>query len=176
MQMRYNQALKMDLMELRRQINLNKKHWKHILTTNCYAYALGLDIPERRISNNDYFPGMISNFINKRPPFYTYSELLQGLYADLEALGIEIREIGPNEEIAKGEWKIALFAGEVDMMPELFYRIHFLRQRKNGIWYHKKWYKRVSNKDDNHQIITNPEACYFEEVKYQNCFCLTRKR
>ena len=46
--------LKMSLLELRNSINLDKKNWKHIFTTNCYAYALGLDVREQNIKDFAY--------------------------------------------------------------------------------------------------------------------------
>ena len=47
---------------LKGKININKKHWYHFIKTNCYAYALGLDINEDRIMKKAYQPGVISDY------------------------------------------------------------------------------------------------------------------
>lgn len=181
MNTKYNQhGLKISLQELRDNINLNKKFWKHILSTNCYAYALGLDVKENNIKYYAYEPGIISNakeyMIVKQE--FTYSNLLQNLYSDLEFLGIEFREIKPKEQVSKEEWKIALFtsflAFEQDV--EWLRDFHFLRQHENGLWYHKQgWYKFPTKRDSNFEIITDPSKCYLKGKQFKKCYSLKLK-
>lgn len=42
--------------EIRSKIKLNSNFWKYILSTNCYAYALGIDIREKDIKRAAYQP------------------------------------------------------------------------------------------------------------------------
>lgn len=68
----------MELDELRRHIILNNCEWKNILTTNCYAYALGLDIPQEKIGNCAYELGNIYYlFHNIKRHFMHHDELLK---------------------------------------------------------------------------------------------------
>ena len=53
--------LKMSLKVLRSLINVNKEGWDNVLYTNCYAYALGLDVPQYEICECAYAPGVMSS-------------------------------------------------------------------------------------------------------------------
>lgn len=99
----------MSLNEISEKIQLNPKTWFHINTTNCYAYALGLDIKESNICEYAYQPGTISSTSNLADSdYFSYSDLINGIEGDLKALNIFYREIEPHEQIALDEWKIAL--------------------------------------------------------------------
>ena len=54
-----NYDLKIHLKDLKKEINITKKDWMHRNQTNCYAYALGLDIIEQRICYRVYQVGTI---------------------------------------------------------------------------------------------------------------------
>lgn len=169
--------LKMSLLELRNSINLDKKNWKHIFTTNCYAYALGLDVREQNIKDFAYIPGVISGVYKRIDEDYSiaYPKLLDNIHDDLEFLGINFREVNPLEEISNDEWKIAIFTSFLacDFFTEIVSDFHFLRQRENGIWYHKEgWFKRPTNKDSNSNIITDPSDCYLRGRQYKKCYSL----
>ena len=40
---------------------------------------------------------------------FTYASLIDGIFKDMESIGIEIREIKPDEKLLNDEWKIAFF-------------------------------------------------------------------
>lgn len=40
---------------------------------------------------------------------FTYASLIDGIFKDMERLGMEIREIKPDEKLLNDEWKIAFF-------------------------------------------------------------------
>ena len=175
--------LKMSLKELRDSIKLNKRFWRHILTTNCYAYALGLDIKEKNIKDYAYIIGTLSD--SKEFLFHCsilkYSVLLENLINDFEYLGLDFQEIDPLKEACQEEWKIALFTSVVgyDMDDELIDDYHFLRQKDNGLWYHKKgwnWNSIPTNKDINHRLITNPLECNLGAYNYKKCYSLKLKK
>lgn len=173
--------LKMSLKDLRDTIDVNKKNWTFNGDTNCYAYALGLDIPEDNIGEAAFEPGVISNVnsIYKDDNYsLKYSDLLNYLYSDLEALGIGFKEIHPDERINDDEWKIALYTefSASKKNIEYLFDYHFLRQHKNGIWYHKfGWHSSPKNFDSNYKIITNLKNCHIDDYEYKKCLSLKIK-
>lgn len=56
-----NNDLKISPQEIIAAIDLEKETWDNVNTTNCYAYALGLDVPQIEIKKYAYEPGIISN-------------------------------------------------------------------------------------------------------------------
>lgn len=40
---------------------------------------------------------------------FTYASLIDGIFKDMESIGIEIRKIKPDEKLLNDEWKIAFF-------------------------------------------------------------------
>lgn len=172
--------LKMSLKSLRSKINVYKKKWIHNFTTNCYAYALGLDIPENHIKRFAYSPGGISGSKEclKTEKIYSFSTLIENLHSDLDCLGIEFKEIKPTEKVADDEWKIALFTSSLEFYnySEFIYGFHFLRQSKQGNWYHKRgWFRTPTNKDSNLDVITDPSECYLKGYDYEKCYSLKLK-
>ena len=172
--------LKISLLNIRNSITLDKRIWENIFETNCYAYALGLDIAESEICDDAYAPGTISNSLKSlaNQELFRYSELLECLYSDFDALGISYREVLPQEQIPADEWKIALFTSRayysdnIDLLDDY----HFLRQHPNSIWYHKVgWYNYPTNMDDNSKPITNPTNCYLDTRTYRKCLSLKLK-
>ena len=170
----YENGLKMSLQELRSSIDIGKMEWTSGHNTNCYAYALGLDIPQYKIKYGAYEPGVIANskidFFSKE--VFSYNDLINNLYLDFNALGIVFREISPLDKISSNEWKIALFITWYNQ--NLLEDFHFLRQHNDGIWYHKNgFYGDVSNYDDHGKIITNPKKCFLKYREYNKCLSLT---
>lgn len=168
--------LKMSLQDIRNSINLNNTNWINISTTNCYAFALGLDINEDDIIENAYVPGTISNSQIKIQDdfiihdFFKYTDFITNLYTDLEHLNISFREITPNERISSSEWKIAIFTTPCSNGCKDF---HFLRLCNDGIWHHKKGYGFYPTiYDDQDKIITNIEKCFLTSKKYEKCLSL----
>lgn len=170
------QILKKSLQELRNSIDLEKKSWINLNDTNCYAYALGLDIPEQEINNHAYFPGIIGNSKIYLPnqELFTYEEFIYNLFEDFKALNIEYKEIDPLDKINIDEWKIALFITYYS--KNYVEDFHFLRENKENIWYHKLGYTgTITNCDDDDNIITNPKQCFFEYRTYKKCLSLKLK-
>lgn len=164
--------MRMNLSDLRKEINLNKKNWKHILTTNCYAYALGLDVPERKIKTFAYAPGTIgsspTNLVVQR--YFTLDELIGNIQDDLIYMGINFRECDPLESVLEDEWKIALFTAFYAFVcyDEYLYDYHFMRQDENGLWYHKNGYRnKPTNLDSNKNAIYDPRKCNYRNYEYQ---------
>lgn len=161
-----------DLEKLKRSIDINKKEWNNRFSTNCYAYALGLDIPDDDI----YFPGIIGGdkSLILDCNVFSYDKLINNLILDFMALDLDYRESSSTDIISDFEWKIALLVSEKQGFCDEF---HFLRQHKNGIWYHKPgWIFPVTNLDDAGKIITDPSKNHFDYTSYKGCYVLKKKR
>lgn len=163
--------LKMSLNKIRGNIQVYPENWVNLSTTNCYAYALGLDIKESDICTNAYQPGTISNTSNLTDSeYFSYSDLINGIEGDLNALNIHYREIEPHQQIALYEWKIALL---IEKYYGNLLDFHFLRQKENGIWLHKNGFRgSFSKKDYLGKIITDPVTNYFSPYTYAKCYAL----
>jgi len=170
-----NLELKISLQNLRNAIDIEKSLWINTYSTNCYAYALGLDIPQYEIKDYAYAPGVIANSDIFLPSFriFNYEDLINNIYLDLEALDIQFREISPLDDVNSNEWKIALFITKTDDGIEDY---HFLRQHSDGFWHHKKGFGGMVSKYDCYgQIIENPEECDLGNRKYDKCLSLKLK-
>ncbi|MBE6157035.1 MAG: hypothetical protein E7161_04775 [Firmicutes bacterium] len=167
--------LKMSLLQLRQAINLEKQTWINRYTTNCYAYALGLDVPQNDIIDKAYIPGTMSGTGIKLDDNYifTYNDLITNIYGDLDFLGISFREVSISEQLNEEEWKIAIFTSKcADYIED----IHFLRLRKDGFWYHKNgWIFNPSPFDDDEKIIMNPQTCSLCNKDFHQCLSLRLK-
>lgn len=173
--------LKMSLNEIRGQIQIYPENWKNIHTTNCYAYALGLDIVEHEICPYVYQPGTISNSstLHQLPPYFFYQELIHGIEEDLKILDISYHEINSQDIIEESEWKMALYIKlyEKDIDDDLCSDFHFLRTNQNGAWRHKNGKGVLPNKlDDFGNRILNPETCDFIFYEYKKCYALKLNR
>lgn len=170
--------LKLSLEQLRLLINPDIIKINNYRDINCYAYALGLDIRESEILNNAYEPGTISGANKLKFKEFTYEELLYWIYEDLKLLNIEFSDTYPNEQVDINEWKIALFTEKLYKTPysEYLSDYHFLRQYKNGIWYHKiGWDSYPTNKDSDNKIIEDIENCNIKYYTYKKCLKLKLK-
>lgn len=170
--------LKMHYQDIRDHIDLKTDHWKHIFTTNCYAFALGLDINEKDIGHFAYTPGVMGKAPTYLPYFsmFTLDNLLENIFCDLDFLDISFYETDPTSPIKLDEWKIALFTSPYQNDNKWLNDYHFLRENPNNIWYHKTgWFSKPTNKDNNAKIITNPKDCYLVEKQYQKCYSLKLK-
>lgn len=173
--------LNMNIEEIRNQISLTTDLWKNEKGTNCYAFALGLDIPEDKISKDAYQIGVLGyNLIGydyRDIVFFSYEERLK---LDLMALRIKLKETVPDfdpiikyynekgESFTEYSWPIALFESSEDA--------HFLRKSNDGLWYHKYGYEsEIINRDINDKIITNPKECDLGKYKYKKTYKLTLK-
>ena len=76
------------------------------------------------------------------------------------------------------EWKIAIFT-EYDysnQKQDYLDDYHFLRQSKNGIWYHKiGWESFPTNKDSNYKVIKDVSNCYIAHYDFKKCLKLKLK-
>ena len=102
--------LKMSLNEIRGKIQMYPENWVNMYSTNCYTYALGLDIRQSDICDYAYQPGTISETTNIfKSKYFSYDMLIKGIESDLELLQIAYRNVEEDEKLALNEWKIALF-------------------------------------------------------------------
>ena len=142
--------------EIRSQIVLKEHHWQNIYTTNCYAFALGLDVPGNRHDYHFQLGDFYCNITGAK-----YSEVkenytrLDRLKMDLDALELEPEEADPEEqtiinitydengnEIVDYSWLIAYFYSSQRG------DYHFLRKAPNGVWWHKQGFDGVPNCHD----------------------------
>ena len=156
-------------------INLKVDSWDYPSSTNCYAFALGLDVPFSKITKSAYVIGCFSEDSLKRKRINVYSlDYQQALQYDLKRLGISCVEVDPtyvvnNFDANYTSFLIALYKGDHDF--------HFLRKNNyDNTWYHKEGYVSFpKNRDDDGQIITNPEDAFLIRYDYINTYKLTFK-
>ena len=174
--MKEKELLKMSIEDIRNNIDVDKESWRHMRTTNCYAYALGLDVPEYQICKYAYDPGTIGNSSKQLITPFSYHLLVDNVLTDLEALQIDYQFIHPCDDINSDEWKIALFIPQIYSLTELD-DFHFARLHKDGYWYHKNGNKGlISNLDYYDQPITNPTLCDLNGYMYTDCLKLKLKK
>jgi hypothetical protein len=146
-------------------------NWNNLNTTNCYLYALKLDMPYYDLNERAFIPGGISKKYVPRCKEHNYQdeEFLNNIYRDLNFLGINYQNIDPNEEAS---WKIALF---LERYKDQLLDFHFLRFQ-DGIWYHKKGFRGLISKVDySGNIITNPLDCNMLNNQYVATLKLNKK-
>jgi len=133
--------LNMPIKEIKENISLREEYWENNFETNCYAFALGLDIPESDICKNSFQPGIIaSKIFNISLNKLAKIKIEDRMILDLKALkiGFELSEVNMNQEyITLGNylcntWDVLLFLKENDF--------HFSRINLNGEMYHKIGY------------------------------------
>ncbi len=166
----------MKINELNEHISLTTDLWNNEVSTNCYAFALGLDIPEKEITKDAYQVGILGckvfNLDNRVINLLSYNDRLK---LDLKALKISLKEIDPKDAVLIKEedesgslisWPIALFEDGIDF--------HFMRKSNDGIWYHKQGYESsITGKDSLGEEITNPKKCHLGKYKYKKTYQLT---
>ena len=169
---------KMSSEEIRNKIKLFKSTWINKSTTNCYAYALGLDIPEKEICKHAFQPGIMAGYYALEEDYFSYEDLIKGLKYDLDFLRIESKEINPSDPIDLDAWKIALFIPmDIYCPPYLIADYHFLTCYPDNTWHHKYGYTNsINNIDDNARIISNPETCHLDGFVYDKALSLKLKK
>lgn len=155
---------KIELLEhIKLCVNPFAKEWITDQNTNCYAYALGLDISSWDIFPFAYELGSFSmSDIDYRR---SYDDLIKVLKLDLEALDIQYKFVLPSYKLSDNEWKIAVFSA-IDPKRKEIVDFHFMRQTKSGIWTHKVGTSaHPTDMDDKNRIILSPEIakCSFKE-------------
>ena len=160
---------------IRKSINLTNDKWNNIETTNCYAFALGIDMDKNIINKYAYNPGVISNSkINlAKYTAFNYEDLLYNIINDLKYLNINYEEINPNDLIDINEWKVAIFLKYYKCRcTNLITDYHFLREI-NGIWYHKQGFNSYpTNLDSDNKIIDNLANINITDYEYKSCYKL----
>lgn len=167
--------LNVRIKDLMKHIELKTDYWENPNTTNCYAYALGFDIPEYVIADGAYNLGTIGLIkIGIDPKFRLYYDKETRLVKDLDALKFKYNEVSPDDEIKDNHkysyFKICLMKNKNDY--------HFLRQSKtDNTWWHKQgWSSKPSNKDDNGDLITDPKKAKIRDYEYVKTYKLKFKR
>ena len=161
--------------QIRNSITLYDQEWVNNINTNCYAFALGLDVSEWDITPNAYQPGMMFAKTFDQP----YDEVKElpyeeRLLLDLELLKIDCKEANPSEKPRcikdRVSWLISMFESEED--------VHFLRKNSNGVWWHKQGYifSSPTNKDQYRKIILDPRDCTLGNYEYKKTYRLSFKR
>ena len=146
--------LKMSLNEIRGKIQMYPENWVNMYSTNCYAYALGLDIRQSDICDYAYQPGTISETTNIfELKYFSYDMLIKGIESDLELLRIAYRSVD----------------GDFDKLVGF----HFLRQKENGMWLHKQDFDGIiSKKDYCGNNIASPSSAELFPYIYKKCYAL----
>ena len=159
--------------KIKRMIELKTTSWAHVGLTNCYAFALGLDVCYFDISRNAYAPGI---FFERRYKTSTKGlSFEEKLIRDLDALEIDYQETDPFTKIdpnnkEKVEYLITLLEGHGDF--------HFLRKDNvNHTWYHKRgWVEYPKNTDDQGLIIINPKSAIISDYQVVKTYQLSFER
>ncbi len=136
-------------------------------------------MPERRIYGQAYNPGSFYGAINQTKfDILNSNTLIERMEMDFETLNLDYRVVEPDEAISEDEWKIAFFKDKTFVRGNF----HFLRQGKDGLWYHKPGFLGrdiPTSKDHNGNIITNPVDAFFSIPKrnekmyeYERCYSL----
>ena len=168
-------GLNLRLKELQKHIELKTDYWENPDTTNCYAYALGLDIPEYAVGENAYSLGTIGlKKIGVDPKFKLYYDKETRLIKDFDALKFKYQEVSPDEPI-KDENKYSYF--KICLMQNRS-DFHFLRQSKtDNTWWHKQgWENKPSNKDDDGELITDPTKAKIRDYEYVKTYKIRFRR
>ena len=136
-------------------IDINNKVWLNPCLTNCYAYALGIDLNVgRRIIELGEISGFDYKLRNK-------NDLETALMMDSIRLNLNIERVDPDYEIKdNNKWLIAMymtpFFYDQDINQKEFDN-HFLWKTKNDNWSHKIGNTSIiTYKDDNGKKIDNP--------------------
>ena len=174
------------LKELRNYFHLSTDYWYFLENVNCYAYALGCDLPPLCINKHNksqYYPGCFYEAIHQTQLEQTPDSLTDRMEMDFETLDFDYRIVDPAEDVGEDEWKIAFF-NDILIIP---YNFHFLRQGKDGTWYHKVSNSAKclpNNRDDHGNIIMDPREANFSVCplfteqklyEYNRCYSLKRR-
>lgn len=167
--------LKIDHTKIKYLISLREEYWENNFDTNCYAFALGLDIPENEIIKNAYQLGIIGAIV-KQIPMEVLKKLSfeERLILDLEVLGINWQASTIDEssgfkignDCTESWWLISLLSNGKNF--------HFIRKSYDEIWY-QKWgyFAPVINYDFDKKIINNPNNANFGEYKLVKTYKLS---
>lgn len=182
----YKRELTKEKLEtLKKYFNLSTDYWLYLQSVNCYAYALGIDLPPDVFNISiwkSYQPGCFYEAMYHIKLEEREDNLLDRIKLDFKVLGITYKEVSSSSIISPDEWKIAYLSRDVGGLLNDY---HFLRQGSDGTWYHKSGHQfdyPPTNKDDNGNIIYNPEEAIFinefkssknnKKYKFEKCYSL----
>lgn len=148
--------ISMDANKIKSLISLKSDDWENTVKTNCYVFALGLDVPENQICLSAYQVGVIGCEIfgwDKKTLYKLDYE--QRFQLDLNALKIGFTQIVEDKTAGvyiNGNynctfWDVLLFSyglGDIDF--------HFARRNDEGKLWHKSGY------------FASPKECTEEEI------------
>lgn len=174
--------------EITRDINIDEipMYWYNIFTTNCYAFALGLDVDESSIAECAYQPGVMGSVIFNYPIINLKNmSTEEKIFLDMEALKIRIKEADPSDN---GDYRLfhkkdnetvssISFSWIISLYENDNKEFHFARKTDNGIWYHKEGYrnKPISFDYDKNRIL-DPRHCNLGDYKYKKSYKLSLNR
>ncbi|MGM9877562.1 MAG: hypothetical protein ACI33S_02830 [Bacilli bacterium] len=157
--------LNMPIKEIRELISLREEFWENDFETNCYAFALGLDIPENDICKNAFQPGIIAANVLNIP----VSEIVKLKIEDRIILDFKVLKLGykitetderqNNRTLGNywcKSWDVLLFLKESEF--------HFTRVNSDGEMYHKIGYFGIPQKTS---IEENEKRGYTFSKRYR---------
>lgn len=157
--------LLMSYKDLRNSIELKESGWNNLRSTNCYAFALGLDIPSGKLMpfglEYPYNVGVIGGQKYELDYFDLLGlSLEERLQIDLDALGIKYEESSQYDIPVSDEhnlnWLIAMYK-QKDSSD-----FHFLRKSSSNYWLHKiGTHGSISNRDSKNYLITDLDKATF---------------
>lgn len=166
--------LKLNYKEITKLINLKTNDWKNIYTTNCYSFALGLDVNYSEISEHAYILGCFSeDYLNNNSIRIESLSDIEKLKYDLDVLGLKYTEVDPFYQIEENNrisFLISFFEGNNDF--------HFMRKNNyNNFWYHKRGWTGYPNcYDDFGKIIDDPKKAFLIDYSYVKTYRIDNTR
>lgn len=161
------ESFKIDYKTIKDLISLREEYWENSFDTNCYAFSLGLDIPEDEIIKNAYQLGVMGAAI-KQIPINELKKLTfeERLFLDLDGLDIKHQDSTVDENTGYHFSKRYIDIWWIISLLSNGNNFHFIRKNYDGIWY-QKWgyFSPVTNFDFDRKIITNPNEANFGEYK-----------
>ena len=170
--------LKMSIEHLHNIMNndIQYYNWKHTKGTNCYAYALGLDVIQSKICHHAYMPGRIGQEVIGTECNYNFNGKIieEQMFNDLFSLGVRCDIVTDDESLClkdikrqtKNYWDILLFTRyywdeeEKKFVPDF----HFVRIGPDGNLYHKWGWE------------LQPESIDYDELKIHGYDFIKRYR
>ena len=157
--------LNMPIKEIKELISLREEYWEYIFETNCYAFALGFDIPENDICKNAFQPGVIAaNVLNIPLSEIAKLKIEDRIILDFKVLKLgykisEIEEKQKNRTLGNywcTSWDILLFLKDNEF--------HFARVNVDGEMYHKVGYLGIPQKTS---VEENEKRGYIFSKRYR---------
>lgn len=151
---------------MKNNIIIKKEPWVNYLYTNCYSYALNLDIPYYAYNSwkeNQINPYNVGTISDKLKMIQTNDELYDAFMSDCKLLNIEVLEVDPEyNKLLDDEWLVALY-------NQIGYDIsdfHFIKKDCYRNWFGKDGYTfNISNEDHFENVIINPKKAKFGDAQ-----------